>query len=101
MIRSLIIRSIIAAALVGLAIAAAAAGTRYELRVDGLACPFCVYGIERKLQEIDGVEQVDVDLSQGRVTLQVRDGVEIAESQMKTVIQEAGFTYRGMTKHPQ
>ena len=29
--------------------AAFADGTRYELRVDGLACPFCAYGIEKKL----------------------------------------------------
>ncbi len=26
-----------------------AAGTQYNLRVDGLACPFCAYGIEKKL----------------------------------------------------
>lgn len=29
--------------------AALAAGPSYRLAVDGLACPFCAYGIEKKL----------------------------------------------------
>lgn len=29
-------------------LAALAAGTQYAMRVDGLACPYCAYGIEKK-----------------------------------------------------
>ena len=36
-------------------VAAFAAGTEYQLRVDGLACPFCAYGIEKKLKKTEGV----------------------------------------------
>lgn len=32
-----------------LALPAWSAETRYELRVDGLACPYCAYGIEKKM----------------------------------------------------
>ena len=44
---------------------AVAGGTKYVMRVDGLACPYCAYGIERKLKKIEGVEQIDVDLDNG------------------------------------
>lgn len=77
-----------------------AAGTQYAMRVDGLACPYCAYGIEKKLKQIEGVEKIDVDLEKGLVTVNVREGVEITEPQMKQLFKDAGFTYRSMTKQP-
>ena len=40
-----------------------------ELTVAGMACPFCVFGIEKKLGAIDGVQNVTVLLDEGRVRL--------------------------------
>ena len=77
-----------------------AAGTEYAMRVDGLACPYCAYGIEKKLNQVDGVEKIDVDLAKGLVTVQTRDGTEISESQMQQLFKDAGFTYRSMTRQP-
>ncbi|VAW79748.1 hypothetical protein MNBD_GAMMA15-881 [hydrothermal vent metagenome] len=74
-----------------------AAGTHYSIRVDGLACPYCAYGIEKKLKAIDGVSDIEVDLEAGLVTLNTTDGVSLGEAQMKTLFQDAGFTYRSMT----
>ena len=79
---------------------AIAAGTQYEMRVDGLACPYCAYGIEKKLKAIDGVEKIDIDLNNGLVTVIVADGVRLTEAQMTKLCQDAGFTYRSMTKKP-
>ncbi len=81
-------------------LAAFAAGTQYIMRVDGLACPYCAYGIEKKLNKIDGVESLDVDLNKGLVTVNVREGVELTEPQMVQLFNDAGFTYRSMTKQP-
>lgn len=80
-------------------LAALAAGTQYVMRVDGLACPYCAYGIEKKLNQIKGVENIDVDLDKGLVTVNVREGVELTEPQMDQLFKDAGFTYRSMTKH--
>ncbi len=41
---------------------ALAAPPAYKLRVDGLACPFCAYGIEKQLSKLEGVERIDVDI---------------------------------------
>jgi len=81
-------------------LAALAAGTQYVMRVDGLACPYCAYGIEKKLKTIDGVEKIDVDLGKGLVTVDVRKGVKLTEPKMIQLFKEAGFTYRSMTKQP-
>jgi copper chaperone len=78
--------------------AALAAGIRYVMRIDGLACPYCAYGIEKKLKAVDGVEKIDVDLNKGLVTVNVADGVELSDEQMTRLINDAGFTFRSMTK---
>ncbi len=80
--------------------AAFAAGTLYELRVDGLACPYCAYGIEKKLKKTKGVEKIDIDLNKGIVRVKVAEGVRLTESQMAKLINDAGFTLRSMTEKP-
>lgn len=77
-----------------------AAGTQYTLRVDGLACPYCAYGIEKKLKQIEGVEKIDVDLQKGLVVVDVREGVQLTEPQMQQLFKDAGFTYRSMKEKP-
>ncbi len=84
----------------GWSAAAFADGTRYELRVDGLACPFCAYGIEKKLNAIDGVDEIDIDLNSGLVTVDVTEGAVLNDSQMTELFNDAGFTYRSMTDTP-
>lgn len=75
--------------------------THYEMRVDGLACPYCAYGIEKKLTAIDGVQGLDIDLDAGIVRVDVSSGVELKEAAMKQLFHDAGFTYRSMTiSHP-
>ncbi len=80
--------------------AAFAAGTQYELRVDGLACPYCAYGIEKNLKKTDGVEKIEIDLDRGLVIVVVADGVTFTQAQMAKLINDAGFTLRGMTEKP-
>jgi len=80
--------------------AALAAGTQYIMRVDGLACPYCAYGVEKKLKEIDGTSNITVDLDKGLVKVDVKEGITLTEDRMKQLFQDAGFTYRSMKKNP-
>lgn len=74
------------------------AETLYEIRVDGLACPYCAYGIEKKFMQRGGVKQFDMDLEKGVVKVILKDGEEITENQLKQLFDEAGFSYRSVTK---
>lgn len=71
--------------------------TVYSIRVDGLACPYCAYGIEKKLNELDRVKFIDMDLDKGIVTVESYD-VKLNEKQLKQLFQDSGFTYRSKTE---
>ncbi|MFQ6006303.1 MAG: heavy-metal-associated domain-containing protein [Woeseia sp.] len=75
-------------------------GTQYQMRVDGLACPYCAYGIEKYLRKIDGVEKIDIDLNNGLVTVNVSAGVTLTDAQMAKLFKDAGFTFRSMVAVP-
>jgi len=77
-----------------------AAGTQYDLRVDGLACPFCAYGIEKKFTKTEGVDSVDINLQKGLVVVKTDDGKTFSEDNLKEIINDAGFTLKSMTEKP-
>lgn len=66
----------------------------YKLYVDGLACPFCAYGVEKKVGGLDGVEKIDIDIDGGVVLVTLADGATLDEAAAKQAIDEAGFTLR-------
>ncbi|MCH7880448.1 MAG: heavy-metal-associated domain-containing protein [Proteobacteria bacterium] len=95
------IRSFIFAATIILwSIPSFAAGTQYDIRVDGLACPFCAYGIEKKFIGTEGVESVDIDIKNGLVIVKTREGKSFGEDQLKSIIDDTGFTMKSMSEKP-
>ncbi len=70
----------------------------YQLRVDGIVCPFCGYGIEKKLKTIRGVEEINLDISEGVITVITGEGTILTESDMRQIVRDAGFTLSGFKK---
>ena len=64
------------------------------LRVDGLACSFCAYGLEKKLKHLDGIKKLDIKINEGLVTLQFQEGASIDKEAIFKKVKEAGFTPR-------
>ena len=83
--------------LMALSAIALAENAQYAIRADGLACPFCAYGIEKKLKAIEGVHHVTVDLERGLVVVTGK-GFALKDKQMTGLFNDAGFTFRGMTR---
>lgn len=88
------IRCIQAPALLLLTAAALAAGPSYRIEVDGLACPFCAYGIEKKLSAIVGVERLETRIEDGSVLITMQDGTSLDEAMAREAISAAGFSLR-------
>ena len=63
-----------------------------DVSVTGLACPFCVYSVEKSLSKLSGVASVTVDLAanQVRVVMQAEHAADL--KQIKKAIVNAGFT---------
>jgi len=64
------------------------------VRVDGLSCPFCAYGLEKKLLEIDGVKAVEISIDDGEALLTLDKEAEIAKETIEKEVTDAGFTPR-------
>lgn len=73
----------------------------YTFQVDGLACPFCAYGIEKQLNAIDGVAAVAIDIKTGTVRITLRAGATLDEMTAGKAVKAAGFTMRGFKREGQ
>lgn len=67
------------------------------LRVDGLACPFCAYGLEKKITRLEGVSSYDVDMREGKVFLGLKPGTQIEINSLYKAVKEAGFTLKSIS----
>ena len=65
------------------------------VEVDGLACPFCAYGLEQRIQEIRSVQQSIINIEAGTVELTPNEGKHIDIDEVKAAVKAGGFTARG------
>ncbi|MCG8612545.1 MAG: cation transporter [Pseudomonadales bacterium] len=75
-----------------------AQGPIYQVGVDGLACPFCAYGIEKQLQKLDGVQSVEVDVGKGNVVVTMKDDRQLRREQVEQAVKKAGFSLRSFDR---
>ena len=70
----------------------------YRLQADGLACPFCAYGIEKQLGAIEGVDSVETEIKSGTVVITMQDGSYLDEAAARKAVEAAGFTMRAFRR---
>jgi len=66
--------------------------TYVKVEVKGLACPFCAYGLEKKLKEVDGVKSIKIDFEEGLVYLTVLKSQKPTRETLEKIITDSGFT---------
>ncbi|MEX2475773.1 heavy-metal-associated domain-containing protein [Marinobacter sp.] len=81
-----------------LSLSALAADNHYVLGVDGLACPFCAFGIEKRLNKVDGVTDIEVDVADSVVRVTLQEGKTLTEARARQAVKEAGFTLRSYSE---
>lgn len=89
---------LVAAGTLFAASAAHAGDVQYDLRVDGMTCPFCVATSEKALKKIEGVKAVSTNLNEGVISVCADESVEFTDEQLRQLSLDKGFTYRSMTK---
>lgn len=72
-----------------------------SMQVDGMSCPFCAYGLEKKMLQLDGVENLKIDIEKGMVTFQVQEGKTVTDDQLRKVVKDAGFTPKEIKRSEQ
>ncbi len=68
------------------------AGQKVIVEVAGVSCPFCAFGLEKKLKQLPGAERVTIKINEAKAEIEVADGKEITRGQIEQAVKEAGFT---------
>lgn len=63
---------------------------RKAINIEGMSCEHCVRHVIGALEELDGVKNVEVNLSAGRAIIEAEG--EIKDSEIRAVIDEVGYT---------
>ena len=93
--RAFLKRTVLVLGLIVLTQTTAFAGSHvYNLHVDGLACPFCAYGVEKQLSNLDNVKSVEILMNEGIVAVTMAADKPLSEADAKQAINDAGFSLR-------
>ena len=63
-----------------------------RLYVDGLACPFCTFGIEKSLKKVPGVVSLETTIRTGEVRIQLESGARLDPAALNEAVTKSGFT---------
>jgi copper chaperone CopZ len=66
--------------------------TKVLVQVDGLSCPFCSFGLEKKLKKLEGVEAVTIKPDEAVVELVLKPGAVIHQNKIREAVVAGGFT---------
>ena len=66
--------------------------TYIKIDVDGLSCPFCAYGLEKKLKKINTVSNIEIYLKEGIAVFSVSKDQEPTKEILEKIVTDAGFT---------
>lgn len=65
---------------------------RFTVMVEGLGCPFCAYGLEKKFKELKGLKKPVIDMETGKFTFQYPGAEKMSTQQVAQQVKEAGYT---------
>ncbi|SFR31301.1 Copper chaperone CopZ [Robiginitalea myxolifaciens] len=65
---------------------------QFKIQVDGLGCPFCAYGLEKKFKEFKGIKQVAIDIETGNFTFEYPAEKALTLEAVVKQVEKAGYT---------
>jgi len=63
-----------------------------SVQVDGLGCPFCAYGLEKKMKELKGVKAFKIEMESGLTSFTYPTEHNISIEEVKYQVIKAGYT---------
>ena len=67
-------------------------GASIRLKVDGMVCPFCAYGLQKRLEEIASIDAVLIRISDGLVQIRTKEDQELTDEVLEDAVKKSGFT---------
>lgn len=64
----------------------------FTVQVDGLGCPFCAYGLEKKFKELKGIKEVKIEMETGIMDFEYPADKQLSIAQVEQQVEKAGYT---------
>lgn len=64
----------------------------FTVQVDGLGCPFCAYGLEKKFKELKGIKNVKIEMETGIMNFEYPTDKKLSIEQVENQVEKAGYT---------
>lgn len=65
---------------------------RVEVQVDGLSCPFCAFGMEKRIRQLEGLENFEILVDEGKVLLTFHAAQRVDFEAVRDGVRKGGFT---------
>jgi len=65
---------------------------QYTIQVDGLGCPFCAFGLEKKFKEFKGIKKVKIDIETGVFSFLYPSDKPLSIDAVEKQVTKAGYT---------
>lgn len=65
---------------------------KFMVQVDGLGCPFCAYGLEKKFKEFKGIKEVKIDIETGDFSFSYPAEKLLSLADVEKQVENAGYT---------
>lgn len=65
---------------------------KFKVQVDGLGCPFCAYGLEKKFKEFKGIKDVKIDIETGDFSFSYPSEKALTLVDVEKQVEKAGYT---------
>lgn len=64
----------------------------FTLQVEGLGCPFCAYGLEKKFKELKGIKKIDIKMETGMMVFLYPSDKNLKIDEASKQVEKAGYT---------
>ena len=82
---------ILTLALITISTPAFAVGKTVTVDVNGLVCDFCARAIDKVFRKQEAVEDVSVNLDEGVITVDLKEGQAIGDETLTQMVTDAGY----------
>ncbi|QNJ97076.1 heavy-metal-associated domain-containing protein [Constantimarinum furrinae] len=65
---------------------------QFLIQVDGLGCPFCAYGLEKKFKEFKGIKDVEIEIETGNFSFNYPSEKNLTMDAVQQQVEKAGYT---------
>ena len=65
---------------------------QFTVQVEGLGCPFCAYGLEKKFKELKGIKKVKIEMETGIMNFEYPAKKALTIAAVEKQVEKAGYT---------